>query len=132
MRPCARGIALRIGLTEFLYTGRSSGRPGIGVQYPDSRLRSDATKIRFDCSNRSVPPKPVLIMAYLRALGSYLPARIVDNAELAALIGADPEWIWNATGIEQRRFAAPEESVASLGVLAAKDCLESVGVSAGE
>jgi 3-oxoacyl-[acyl-carrier-protein] synthase-3 len=71
-------------------------------------------------------------MAYLRAFGSYLPSRVVDNLELAPLVGADPEWLRSATGIEQRRFAAPEESVASLGICAAKDCLEAAGAASGE
>jgi 3-oxoacyl-[acyl-carrier-protein] synthase-3 len=71
-------------------------------------------------------------MAYLRALGCYLPARVVDNSELAPMVGADPAWLLQATGIEQRRFAAPEESVASVGLLAAKNCLESCGVGARE
>lgn len=67
-------------------------------------------------------------MPYLRAFGSYLPARVVDNTELAAETGADPEWILHATGIAQRRFAAAQESVASLGICAAKNCLENAGV----
>ncbi|MBZ5617134.1 MAG: ketoacyl-ACP synthase III [Acidobacteriia bacterium] len=71
-------------------------------------------------------------MAYLCALGCYLPPRVVDNSEIAALVGADPAWILQATGIVERRFAAPEESVATLGTRAAKDCLESAGVSAAE
>jgi len=69
-------------------------------------------------------------MAYLRDLGCYLPARIVGNAELSLLVGADPSWILHATGIEERRFAAPEESVAALGVQAANDCLQRAGIGA--
>jgi 3-oxoacyl-[acyl-carrier-protein] synthase-3 len=71
-------------------------------------------------------------MAYLRALGCYLPSRVVENAEVAPLVGVDAGWLRNATGIEQRRFAAPEETVASLGVRAAEDCLRSGGVAPGE
>ena len=71
-------------------------------------------------------------MAYLRAFGSYLPSRVVDNAEIAPMVGADPEWLLHATGIEQRRFAGPEDSVASLGIAAARDCLEKAAISASE
>ena len=71
-------------------------------------------------------------MAYLRALGCYLPSRVVGNAELGTLVGADPAWILQATGIEERRFAAADQSVATLGALAAKDCLESAGIGAGD
>jgi 3-oxoacyl-[acyl-carrier-protein] synthase-3 len=62
-------------------------------------------------------------MACLRAFGHYVPERVVDNAELAAKLGLDPEWIQQVSGIEQRRFAAPHETVASMGVNAARECL---------
>jgi 3-oxoacyl-[acyl-carrier-protein] synthase-3 len=69
-------------------------------------------------------------MAYLRALGCYLPARIVDNAEMGAMTRTEPAWIAQATGIHQRRFAAPGETVADLGLRAAQDCLDAAGVDA--
>lgn len=69
-------------------------------------------------------------MAYLRAFGAYLPSRVVDNHELATAAGTDAEWILRATGIVERRFAAPEESVASLGIRAAKECLDNAGLTA--
>ena len=71
-------------------------------------------------------------MAKLRGFGSYLPARVVDNAEIGPKCGADPVWILSQTGIEQRRWAAPEESVAEMGVKAARDCLANCGALATE
>jgi 3-oxoacyl-[acyl-carrier-protein] synthase-3 len=71
-------------------------------------------------------------MAKLRAFGAYLPARVVDNAEIGPMFGADPAWIRQQTGIEQRRWAAPEERVADLGVKAARDCLANCGAPATE
>jgi len=71
-------------------------------------------------------------MAYLRAFGKYLPARIVDNAELASTLEADATWMLRNTGIEQRRFAADGDTVASLGARAAEDCLAQAGVEARE
>lgn len=68
-------------------------------------------------------------MAFLRSLGSYLPARAVDNAELAPMVGADPEWLLRSTGIEERRFAGPEETVATLGIAAARACLAGIPAS---
>jgi 3-oxoacyl-[acyl-carrier-protein] synthase-3 len=62
-------------------------------------------------------------MAFLHGFGAYLPARVVDNAEMAALTGVKPDWILNVSGIEERRFAA-EETVADLAVAAANDCLD--------
>lgn len=71
-------------------------------------------------------------MARLRGFGSYLPSRIVDNTEIGPICGADPEWIRQQTGIEQRRWAAPGERVADLGILAARDCLANCGAEAAE
>lgn len=61
-----------------------------------------------------------------------MPARIVDNAEIGAQYGADPAWIKSQTGIEQRRWADPEETVVDLGVKAALDCLDNCGAAASE
>jgi len=66
-------------------------------------------------------------MAYLRALGSYVPARVVDNAELSGRTGADAAWILESTGMHERRYAAPQETVASMGVAAAHECLAAAG-----
>lgn len=71
-------------------------------------------------------------MAYIRAFGSHLPARRVSNEELAPLLGVTPEWIVSASGIEERRYAADEDTVASLGLAAAQDCLTNAGIEAGQ
>jgi len=71
-------------------------------------------------------------MAKLRGFGAYLPARVVDNTEIGAMCGADPAWIKQQTGIEQRRWAASDERVADLGVKAARDCLANCGALAAE
>jgi len=68
--------------------------------------------------------------AYLHAFGAYLPERVVTNAELAERTGRAAEWIESVSGIQQRRWAAPEKSVAEMGVAAAGKCLKNAGVSA--
>ena len=67
-------------------------------------------------------------MSWLRALGFNVPAGIVTSRDLAPRVGVAPAWLLDATGIDERRFAAPGESVAELGVLAARDCLDSSGM----
>jgi 3-oxoacyl-[acyl-carrier-protein] synthase-3 len=69
---------------------------------------------------------------YLRGLGFFVPARVVDNAELAPQLGVEPAWLLNVSGIEQRRFAGAEETVATLGIAAVQDCLSTAGVSASK
>jgi 3-oxoacyl-[acyl-carrier-protein] synthase III len=62
-------------------------------------------------------------MAFLRAFGSYVPARVIPNTELAARLGCEPDWIFNASGIQERRWAAESETVVDMAAAAAGDCL---------
>jgi 3-oxoacyl-[acyl-carrier-protein] synthase-3 len=62
--------------------------------------------------------------AYLHAFGAHLPERVVTNAELAERTGKTAEWIESASGIQERRWAAPETSIAAMGVAAAESCLK--------
>ena len=71
-------------------------------------------------------------MAYLRGFGSYLPERVVRNGELAEACGVESDWIFSASGIRERRYAAEDETVASLAVKAAQNCLQKCGVAASE
>jgi 3-oxoacyl-[acyl-carrier-protein] synthase-3 len=71
-------------------------------------------------------------MAFLRGFGCYLPPERVGNDALAARTGRDAALIEKSTGIRERRYAAEGVSVADLGLLAAKDCLERAGVAASE
>jgi 3-oxoacyl-[acyl-carrier-protein] synthase-3 len=71
-------------------------------------------------------------VAAIRGFGAYLPSRIVTNAELAARLNCEPGWILDVSGIEERRYAASHETVASMGVIAAEQCLERAGVKAGD
>jgi 3-oxoacyl-[acyl-carrier-protein] synthase-3 len=71
-------------------------------------------------------------MAFLRGFGSWLPPRRMSNRELAPLVNATPEWILEVTGIEERRYAADSDTVASIGLLAARDCLDRAGVAASD
>ena len=68
--------------------------------------------------------------AYIHTFGAYLPQRVVPNAELAERVGKTSEWIESVSGILERRWAAPEETVADMGVAAAADCLRKAGVAA--
>jgi 3-oxoacyl-[acyl-carrier-protein] synthase-3 len=67
-------------------------------------------------------------MAAIRSFGRYVPARILTNAELAHRLGVEPDWIRSATGIVERRIADESETTASMGALAAEDCLKRTDV----
>jgi 3-oxoacyl-[acyl-carrier-protein] synthase-3 len=69
---------------------------------------------------------------YLHGFGSFLPDRVVTNAELAARVSRTPEWIASVSGIQERRWAARETTVADMAVAAAEACLKNEGgVSVG-
>jgi 3-oxoacyl-[acyl-carrier-protein] synthase-3 len=71
-------------------------------------------------------------VAAIKAFGAYLPSRIVTSSELAARLDCEPGWILDVSGIEERRYADPQESVASMGVAAARECLDRAGVKAAD
>lgn len=61
--------------------------------------------------------------------GSYLPERVVTNAELAArLPQTSDDWIFEHTGIRSRHVAAPDESASAMGLEAARRAMEQAGV----
>ena len=71
-------------------------------------------------------------MAAITAFGAYLPSRVVTNSELAARLDCEAGWILDVSGIEERRYAAPEDTVASMGVAAARQCLDHAGIKAAD
>ncbi|EKP29649.1 3-oxoacyl-(acyl carrier protein) synthase III [Klebsiella michiganensis] len=60
--------------------------------------------------------------------GSYLPEHVRTNAELENMVDTSDEWIVTRTGIRERRIAAPNETVATMGLEAAKNALDMAGV----
>src|ERR1700724_2895401 len=46
------------------------------------------------------------------------------------MVGSSAEWIYNVSGIDERRFAAEDETISDMAVSAAQDCLASSGVAA--
>ncbi|MCH7937761.1 MAG: ketoacyl-ACP synthase III [Proteobacteria bacterium] len=64
--------------------------------------------------------------------GSYLPERVVTNAELSAKIDTTDEWIVSRTGIRQRHLAADGEFTSDLAFKAAERALEDADVPAAE
>lgn len=65
---------------------------------------------------------------YLNATASYLPSKVLTNADLEKLVNTSDEWIITRTGIKERRIAAVGEASASMGVTAAKKLLLEKGI----
>jgi 3-oxoacyl-[acyl-carrier-protein] synthase-3 len=62
--------------------------------------------------------------------GSYLPQKVLTNAELAARSDTSDEWIVQRTGIKQRHIAADGEFTSHLAINAARAALEHAGIDA--
>ena len=61
--------------------------------------------------------------------GSYLPSYIRTNAELEKMVDTSDEWIVTRSGIRERRIAAADETVATMGFEAAKNAIESAQIN---
>ncbi|MEV7504713.1 ketoacyl-ACP synthase III [Streptomyces sp. NPDC093018] len=64
-------------------------------------------------------PQPIGIVS----LGSYVPPHVIDNAQISAWTGAEPEWILERTGIRERHYAAPGTRTSQLAHQAAAAAL---------
>ncbi|MSY31182.1 MAG: beta-ketoacyl-ACP synthase III, partial [Actinobacteria bacterium] len=58
------------------------------------------------------------------SVGGYQPSRVVPNSEIVDRIDSTDEWIQQRTGIESRRFAAPDESVIDMATKASQQALD--------
>jgi 3-oxoacyl-[acyl-carrier-protein] synthase-3 len=64
--------------------------------------------------------------------GSYLPEKILTNADLEKMVETDDEWIVSRSGIRERHIAAEGETTGDLAYHAAVRALEAAGVAASE
>ncbi len=64
--------------------------------------------------------------------GSYVPERILTNAELSQLVDTSEEWILSRTGTRERRIAADDETTSQMATHAARQALDNAGMSAEE
>ena len=61
--------------------------------------------------------------------GSYLPSYIRTNADLEKMVDTSDEWIVTRSGIRERRIAAADETVATMGFEAAKNAIEAAQIN---
>jgi len=73
-----------------------------------------------------------LIYSRIAGTGSYLPEKVVTNADLEKIVDTTDEWIASRTGIRERRRAADGETTGDLAFYAATHALEAAGVKASE
>ena len=66
----------------------------------------------------------------ITGVGSYVPAKVLTNAELEKMVETNDEWIISRTGIRERRLAAADEFTSDLAASAGAIAMERAGVTA--
>ena len=79
---------------------------------------------------RTRPQTP--LYAHIVGWGMEVPSQVLSNADLAAIVDTNDEWIVARTGIQERRIAAPRETTTSLATRAAQKALEVADVLPSE
>ena len=64
--------------------------------------------------------------------GSYVPERILTNADLEKMVDTSDDWIVTRTGIRERRIAAENEFTSDMAVKAARAAIEQAGITPEE
>ena len=73
-----------------------------------------------------------LVRAKISALGTYVPPRLLTNADLEKMVETSNEWIIERTGIRQRHIVEKGMATSDLAIEAAKGALEQRGISGNE
>ncbi len=73
-------------------------------------------------------------MKYSRIIGtgSYLPEKVLTNADLEKMVDTSEEWIFSRTGIRERRIAAEGQTTSDLALVASRKALDAAGVTKDE
>ena len=79
----------------------------------------------------AVPIRTAVGAKYARimSVGGYRPSRIVTNEEICERIDSSDQWIRERSGIESRRWAAPDESVIDMCLAAAGKAVAQAGIT---
>jgi len=73
-----------------------------------------------------------MIYSRIVGTGSYLPSRVMTNAEFAARLDTSDQWIRERTGIVQRHIAEPSQASSDLALEASRAALSAASVKAEE
>ncbi|HLO76744.1 MAG TPA: beta-ketoacyl-ACP synthase III [Magnetospirillum sp.] len=74
----------------------------------------------------------MILRSHIVGSGSYLPSRVLSNAELAGMVDTSDEWIVERTGIRQRHIAADGETTSDLATVAVERALKSAEIRAAD
>jgi 3-oxoacyl-[acyl-carrier-protein] synthase III len=70
-----------------------------------------------------------MLKAKIAGIGSYLPKRILTNADLEKMVDTSDEWITTRTGIKERHIAADDETTSDMAFKAAEQALKNANIT---
>ena len=73
-----------------------------------------------------------MIHSRIAGTGSYLPAKVLTNADLEQIVETSDDWIQSRTGIRQRHIAADDELGSDLALHASKAAIAAAGIDAAD
>jgi 3-oxoacyl-[acyl-carrier-protein] synthase-3 len=73
-----------------------------------------------------------LTRAHIIGTGSYLPEKVLTNAELEQMVDTSDQWIAERTGIRERHIAAVGETTTDLAEQASREALRAAGIRPAE
>ncbi|MEE9343346.1 MAG: 3-oxoacyl-ACP synthase, partial [Gammaproteobacteria bacterium] len=71
-----------------------------------------------------------MIYSRITGTGSYLPDKVVTNADLEKVVDTTDQWIRERTGIARRHIAAENQSTVDLAEAASRRALDAAGKTA--
>ena len=80
-------------------------------------------------SPRSVKPRRTVSII---GTGSYVPEKVLTNADLSRIVDTNDEWITTRTGIKERRIAAKDEYTSDMAAKAALKAIEQARIKPTE
>jgi 3-oxoacyl-[acyl-carrier-protein] synthase-3 len=74
----------------------------------------------------------VQVRAKISSIGTYVPPKLLTNADLETMVATSDQWIVERTGIRERHIVEKGVGTSDLAVEAAKKCLARRGIEASE
>jgi 3-oxoacyl-[acyl-carrier-protein] synthase-3 len=68
----------------------------------------------------------------ISGLATYVPPRVLSNADLEKLVNTTDEWIQQRTGIRERHIAEPGVGTSELATIAAEGAMKEAGITAAD
>lgn len=105
----------------------SYNRSSVNSPRPALRL-APISQLRPGVADSLGPESQLQVRAGIAGTGSYVPAQVLTNEDLAARLDTTDEWIVDRTGIRERRIAAADECTSTMAIEAARRACADAGI----